>query len=156
MVATVFSTSTRNFDNRMGKQARVYLGSSELAAVVALLGRIPSPQEYLGTVSGKIQPFAGELYRYMNFDQIAKYRDKVKNVEKEINFKKISKKNRRAAEFATRRFLEFYLFYNSRNSSSASCMNVPLLGICLRGIPLVVLEEWLWRAWESSSFRNLN
>ena len=77
--STVFSTSTRNFDNRMGKDARVYLGSSELSAVVAMLGRIPLPQEYMAAVLGKIQPFAGELYRYMNFDQIAKYREKAKS-----------------------------------------------------------------------------
>ncbi len=46
--AVVFSTSTRNFDNRMGKGAQVYLGSAELAAVAALLGKIPTKEEYLG------------------------------------------------------------------------------------------------------------
>jgi aconitate hydratase 2/2-methylisocitrate dehydratase len=68
--ATVFSTSTRNFNNRMGKDARVYLGSAELAAVCALLGRIPTIEEYLEIVAKKIAPFAGDLYRYLNFDQI--------------------------------------------------------------------------------------
>lgn len=68
--ATVFSTSTRNFNNRMGKGARVYLGSAELAAVCALLGRIPTVEEYLAIVEDKIKPFEGELYRYLNFDQI--------------------------------------------------------------------------------------
>jgi len=45
--AVVFSTSTRNFDNRMGKNAKVYLGSAELAAVIAILGRIPTHEEYI-------------------------------------------------------------------------------------------------------------
>ncbi|AFY77011.1 aconitase [Pleurocapsa sp. PCC 7327] len=73
--ATVFSTSTRNFNNRMGKDARVYLGSAELAAVCALLGRIPTVEEYMSIVAEKINPFAGELYRYLNFDQIAGFED---------------------------------------------------------------------------------
>ncbi|MBW4619217.1 MAG: bifunctional aconitate hydratase 2/2-methylisocitrate dehydratase [Cyanosarcina radialis HA8281-LM2] len=72
---TVFSTSTRNFNNRMGKDARVYLGSAELAAVCALLGRIPTVQEYLDVVAKKINPFAGDLYRYLNFDRIAGFED---------------------------------------------------------------------------------
>jgi aconitate hydratase 2 / 2-methylisocitrate dehydratase len=73
--ATVFSTSTRNFNNRMGKDARVYLGSAELAAVCALLGRIPTVEEYMSIVVEKINPFAGDLYRYLNFDQIAGFED---------------------------------------------------------------------------------
>ena len=73
--ATVFSTSTRNFNNRMGKGARVYLGSAELAAVCALLGRIPTVEEYLSIVKSKIDPFASDLYRYLNFDQIAGFED---------------------------------------------------------------------------------
>lgn len=68
--ATVFSTSTRNFNNRMGKGARVYLGSAELAAVCALLGRIPTVAEYQAIVAEKITPFAGDLYRYLNFNEI--------------------------------------------------------------------------------------
>jgi aconitate hydratase 2/2-methylisocitrate dehydratase len=72
---TVFSTSTRNFNNRMGKGARVYLGSAELAAVCALLGRIPTVQEYLDIVASKIHPFADNLYRYLNFDQIVGFED---------------------------------------------------------------------------------
>lgn len=72
---TVFSTSTRNFNNRMGKDARVYLGSAELAAVCALLGRIPTVQEYMDIVSQKIHPFAENLYQYLNFDQIAGFAD---------------------------------------------------------------------------------
>ncbi len=72
---TVFSTSTRNFNNRMGKGAQVYLGSAELAAVCALLGRIPTVEEYMDIVSQKIDPFAADLYRYLNFDQIAGFED---------------------------------------------------------------------------------
>ena len=74
--ATVFSTSTRNFDGRMGDNARVYLGSAELAAVIALAGRIPTVDEYLKVVTSRIDPLAGEIYRYLNFDQIKAYRAK--------------------------------------------------------------------------------
>jgi aconitate hydratase 2 / 2-methylisocitrate dehydratase len=73
--ATVFSTSTRNFNNRMGKGARVYLGSAELAAVCALLGRIPSVEEYMSIVKEKIDPFAGDLYRYLNFNEIENFEE---------------------------------------------------------------------------------
>jgi aconitate hydratase 2 / 2-methylisocitrate dehydratase len=72
---TVFSTSTRNFNNRMGKDAQVYLGSAELAAVCALLGRIPTVEEYLSVMAERIDPFADDLYRYLNFDQIAGFED---------------------------------------------------------------------------------
>jgi len=68
--STVFSTSTRNFNNRMGKGAQVYLGSAELAAVCALLGKIPTVEEYMAVVKEKVAPFEGDLYRYLNFDQI--------------------------------------------------------------------------------------
>jgi aconitate hydratase 2/2-methylisocitrate dehydratase len=80
---TVFSTSTRNFNNRMGKGAQVYLGSAELAAVCALLGRIPSREEYLEVVKGKIDPLAGDLYRYLNFDQIDGFEDQGRSVSKD-------------------------------------------------------------------------
>ena len=73
--ATVFSTSTRNFNNRMGKGAQVYLGSAELAAVCALLGKIPTVEEYQAIVSEKIDPFKGELYRYLNFNEIDGFED---------------------------------------------------------------------------------
>jgi aconitate hydratase 2/2-methylisocitrate dehydratase len=73
--ATVFSTSTRNFNNRMGKGAQVYLGSAELAAVCALLGKIPTVEEYLDIVKEKVDPFAGELYRYLNFNEISGFED---------------------------------------------------------------------------------
>ncbi len=72
---TVFSTSTRNFNNRLGNGAQVYLGSAELAAVCAQLGRIPSKEEYLAIAAARIDPLADQLYRYLNFDQIEGFGD---------------------------------------------------------------------------------
>jgi len=74
--STVFSTSTRNFDNRMGTGAQVYLGSAELAAVIAITGILPSPDEYFEQYKKKIQPFEKEIYEYMEFDKITGF-DKV-------------------------------------------------------------------------------
>jgi aconitate hydratase 2/2-methylisocitrate dehydratase len=74
--ATVFSTSTRNFDNRMGKDARVYLGSAELAAVCAKLGKMPTLEEYMATVGDKLTKNSSEIYRYLNFHQMAEYEPK--------------------------------------------------------------------------------
>ena len=71
--ATVFSTSTRNFDNRMGKEAQVYLGSAELASICALLGYIPSKKEYLKFMKDKINKDSSEIYKYLNFDQLTDY-----------------------------------------------------------------------------------
>ncbi|MGD1939030.1 MAG: bifunctional aconitate hydratase 2/2-methylisocitrate dehydratase [Cyanophyceae cyanobacterium] len=73
--ATVFSTSTRNFNNRMGKGAQVFLGSAELAVVCALLGKIPTVEEYMAIVQEKIAPFESDLYRYLNFDEIEGFED---------------------------------------------------------------------------------
>jgi aconitate hydratase 2/2-methylisocitrate dehydratase len=67
--ASVLSTSTRNFDDRIGDGARVYLGSAELAAMTALKGKLPSPEEYLAVMKEKILPFASEIYRYHQFDE---------------------------------------------------------------------------------------
>ena len=78
--ATVISTSTRNFPNRMGKEARVYLASAELAAVCALLGRIPTPAEYQEQVA-LLRGDASDTYRYMNFDQIDDYVERAKEAE---------------------------------------------------------------------------
>ncbi|MDH5204255.1 MAG: bifunctional aconitate hydratase 2/2-methylisocitrate dehydratase [Hylemonella sp.] len=72
--ATVMSTSTRNFPNRLGKNTQVYLGSAELAAICSKLGRIPSRQEYLDDV-GALNANGDKIYRYMNFDQIDAYRE---------------------------------------------------------------------------------
>jgi aconitate hydratase 2 / 2-methylisocitrate dehydratase len=81
--ATVFSTSTRNFNNRLGNGAQVYLGSAELAAVCAMLGRLPTNAEYLKIVTEKIEPFAADLYRYLNFDQIPGFADEGRTVSPE-------------------------------------------------------------------------
>ncbi|WP_172201195.1 bifunctional aconitate hydratase 2/2-methylisocitrate dehydratase [Campylobacter sp. RM16188] len=72
--AVVFSTSTRNFDNRMGLGAKVYLGSAELAAVCALLGRLPSVEEYMRIVPRKIAGKEDEIYRYLNFNEIENFK----------------------------------------------------------------------------------
>ena len=66
--AVVFSTSTRNFDNRMGKGAKVYLGSAELAAVCAILGKIPNKEEYLEIINKKLKN--NDIYSYLNFNLI--------------------------------------------------------------------------------------
>jgi len=70
--ATVLSTSTRNFPNRLGEGANVYLTSAELAAVGALLGKLPTPEEYQAYAS-KIDSMADDIYRYMNFDQVVAF-----------------------------------------------------------------------------------
>ncbi len=71
--AFVFSTSTRNFDNRLGKGSQVYLGSAELAAVVALKGEIPTKEEYLKIVADKIKPQdRDKIYKYLNFHKVTK------------------------------------------------------------------------------------
>ena len=72
--AVVFSTSTRNFDNRMGKGAQVYLGSAELAAVCAMLGRLPTPEEYNSIVPKKIAGKEADIYKYLNFNLIKNYK----------------------------------------------------------------------------------
>jgi aconitate hydratase 2/2-methylisocitrate dehydratase len=69
---TVFSTSTRNFDNRLGKDTKVYLGSAEMAAVAALLGKIPTKEEYMSIVNKKITDAnKASVYKYLNFDQVS-------------------------------------------------------------------------------------
>ncbi len=72
--AIVFSTSTRNFDNRLGKGAQVYLGSAELAAVCAMLGRLPSAAEYNEIVPKKIAGKESDIYKYLNFNLIENYK----------------------------------------------------------------------------------
>ena len=69
--ATVFSTSTRNFNNRMGRDAQVYLGSAELAAACSLMGKIPTKQEYLDLMAKCVNPFSAEIYKYMDFTQMS-------------------------------------------------------------------------------------
>ena len=72
--ATAVSTSTRNFPNRLGIDTNVYLASAELAAVAALLGRLPTPKEYLEQVAA-LDSKSSEVYRYMNFDKIKSFRE---------------------------------------------------------------------------------
>ncbi|HQN14473.1 MAG TPA: bifunctional aconitate hydratase 2/2-methylisocitrate dehydratase, partial [Quisquiliibacterium sp.] len=78
--STAMSTSTRNFPNRLGIDTRVYLGSAELAAVCALLGKIPTVGEYLEQVQ-IVNAKAGDIYRYMNFDQVQAFREVADTVE---------------------------------------------------------------------------
>jgi aconitate hydratase 2/2-methylisocitrate dehydratase len=77
--ATVVSTSTRNFPNRLGNGANVYLSSAELAAVCSILGKIPTFDEYMH-YAGQINETAEDTYRYLNFDQMDSYRKKAGNV----------------------------------------------------------------------------
>jgi aconitate hydratase 2 / 2-methylisocitrate dehydratase len=77
--ATVMSTSTRNFPNRLGKNTNVFLGSAELAAICSKLGRIPTVAEYHAEM-GIINKDASSVYRYMNFDQIEEYADTARAV----------------------------------------------------------------------------
>ncbi|WP_419770053.1 MAG: bifunctional aconitate hydratase 2/2-methylisocitrate dehydratase [Candidatus Marinarcus sp.] len=70
--AVVFSTSTRNFDNRLGKDSKVYLGSAEVAALAALLGRLPSKEEYMEMVPKKITADKrASIYKYLNFHTVS-------------------------------------------------------------------------------------
>ncbi|POU75653.1 bifunctional aconitate hydratase 2/2-methylisocitrate dehydratase [Leclercia sp. LSNIH6] len=77
--ATVVSTSTRNFPNRLGTGANVYLASAELAAVAALIGKLPTPEEYQTFVS-QVDKTAVDTYRYLNFDQLSQYTEKADGV----------------------------------------------------------------------------
>ena len=70
--ATVMSTSTRNFPNRLGKNSNVYLGSAELAAICSRLGRIPTKAEYMESV-GVLDASSAQIYQYLNFDKIEEY-----------------------------------------------------------------------------------
>ncbi|MGW8466645.1 bifunctional aconitate hydratase 2/2-methylisocitrate dehydratase [Pseudomonas sp. CLCA07] len=76
--STVVSTSTRNFPNRLGDGANVYLASAELASVASILGRLPTVEEYM-EYAGKIDSMAADVYRYLSFDQIAEFREVAAN-----------------------------------------------------------------------------
>src|SRR5574338_94935 len=78
--STAMSTSTRNFPNRLGIDTRVYLGSAELAAVCALMGKIPTVEEYMAQVE-VVNKKAADIYRYMNFDQIEGFKSVADTVE---------------------------------------------------------------------------
>jgi aconitate hydratase 2/2-methylisocitrate dehydratase len=70
----MFSTSTRNFDDRIGNGAQVYLGSAELGAVTALLGRLPKPAEFFAIYKEKIEPNKDKIYKYLQFDEMPEYK----------------------------------------------------------------------------------
>jgi aconitate hydratase 2/2-methylisocitrate dehydratase len=72
--ATVMSTSTRNFPNRLGKNTNVYLGSAELAAICSRLGKIPTREEYMADM-GVLNANSDKIYQYMNFDQIEDFKE---------------------------------------------------------------------------------
>jgi aconitate hydratase 2 / 2-methylisocitrate dehydratase len=78
--ATVFSTSTRNFPNRLGKNSNVYLGSAELAAICSKLGRIPTKEEYLADM-GVLTAASDKVYQYLNFDKIGDYTESAATVK---------------------------------------------------------------------------
>ncbi|HZJ96415.1 MAG TPA: bifunctional aconitate hydratase 2/2-methylisocitrate dehydratase [Oligella sp.] len=78
--ATVMSTSTRNFPNRLGKNSNVYLGSAELAAICSRLGKIPTREEYLENM-GIIDENSDQIYRYMNFNEIEDFQEIADSVE---------------------------------------------------------------------------
>ncbi len=73
--ATVVSTSTRNFPNRLGTGANVFPASAELAAVAALIGKLPTPEEYQ-TYVAQVDKTAVDTYRYLNFNQLSQYTEK--------------------------------------------------------------------------------
>jgi len=70
--ATVMSTSTRNFPNRLGKNTNVYLGSAELASICSKLGKIPTKDEYMADI-GVINSNGDQIYKYLNFDKIEEF-----------------------------------------------------------------------------------
>jgi aconitate hydratase 2/2-methylisocitrate dehydratase len=69
----MFSTSTRNFDDRIGNGAQVYLGSAELGAVTSNIGRLPTPAEYFAEYKAKVAPKADSIYQYLQFDELEGY-----------------------------------------------------------------------------------
>jgi aconitate hydratase 2/2-methylisocitrate dehydratase len=88
---TVVSTSTRNFPNRLGQGANVYLASSELAAVASILGRLPTPEEYLEYMK-EIETTAEDTYRYLNFDELPEFVESASTVEISDEIKAAAKK----------------------------------------------------------------
>ena len=75
--STVISTSTRNFPNRLGDNANVYLASAELAAITSTLGYIPSMEEYSNYMN-EINTMTQDIYRYLNFNEVASYQKAAK------------------------------------------------------------------------------
>jgi aconitate hydratase 2/2-methylisocitrate dehydratase len=89
--STVVSTSTRNFPNRLGKGANVFLASAELASVAAIEGKLPTVEEYM-KYADKIQSGAKDTYRYMNFDQIGEFVEKGKKADLGSEYKSVLQK----------------------------------------------------------------
>ncbi len=77
--STVVSTSTRNFPNRLGQGANVYLASAELASVAAVMGKLPTPAEYM-TYAQQLNSMSADIYRYMNFDKMPDYVEKAEKI----------------------------------------------------------------------------
>jgi aconitate hydratase 2/2-methylisocitrate dehydratase len=88
---TVVSTSTRNFPNRLGQGANVYLASAELAAVASILGRLPSTKEYMEYMS-QVDSTSADTYRYLNFDQLPEFVNKASSVEISDEIKAVAHK----------------------------------------------------------------
>ena len=77
--STVVSTSTRNFPNRLGQGANVYLASAELASVASVMGKLPSVSEYM-EYAKELDSMASDIYKYMNFHQMKEYQEKANSV----------------------------------------------------------------------------
>merc|ERR1712204_140538 len=90
--STVVSTSTRNFPNRLGQGANVYLASAELAAIAAIMGKLPTKAEYMESYQA-LNSKKDQTYRYLNFDQYDDYTSKAKDIEIEADVKGSAKKN---------------------------------------------------------------
>lgn len=93
--ATVVSTSTRNFPNRLGNGANVFLASAELAAVASIMGKLPTPEEYL-SYAKELDATAADTYRYLNFDQIDAYNEPAKKVQMSPEMEELAKQLRQA------------------------------------------------------------
>lgn len=77
---TCVSTSTRNFPNRLGQGANVYLASAELASVAAVLGKLPTVEEYM-VYAKQIDSMSADIYRYLNFDRMTEYTDQAGKID---------------------------------------------------------------------------
>ena len=71
--STVVSTSTRNFPNRLGKGANVFLSSAELAAITSVIGKIPTPEEYMELYNENVKEKYDDIFTYLNFDKLSEY-----------------------------------------------------------------------------------
>jgi aconitate hydratase 2/2-methylisocitrate dehydratase len=77
---TCVSTSTRNFPNRLGQGANVYLASAELASVAAVLGKLPTVEEYMG-YAATINSMSSDIYQYLNFDKMSEYTNQADKID---------------------------------------------------------------------------